>query len=135
MSKLRESGRKKRKKGRRSFEDLLREAVEAVLEEHPLKAEAESHEAGYFEELGFRLDVPESAKKDEIHNLGNALLEALTRAAANLETDWSWSVGIYQADELMRVVHPGDSPWGICRNCFDEQQMLGDACVVCGAPW
>ena len=117
------------------------EAIEAALLERVRSAAAgapvaaiEAEFAGYFNELGFRLDLAPEASNAEVVALYNKLLAELTSATAALEPPFTWIVGLYRSDELVRVVTPTSVPEWICGVCNTEHSSLHGSCPYCGAP-
>jgi hypothetical protein len=130
-----DSQRKKRQRAQSLTADVIEsrivERVERVASEHGVVA-VESEFAGYFNQLGFHVDVAPEASAEMIRVLGNALLDATTQIASELEAPFTWIIGIYRNDELVHVASTGDSPSRICPNCCHEQRTAGPTCIVCG---
>ncbi|MDP9194637.1 MAG: hypothetical protein M3P06_23315 [Acidobacteriota bacterium] len=130
-----ESQRKKRQRVHPLTADVIEnrivERVEKVAAAHSVEA-VESEFAGYFNELGFRINVAAEASTETTRILGNALLDATTQIASELQPPFRWLIGIYRNDELVRVLSPGDLPTRVCGNCWDEQRTVGSVCAVCG---
>lgn len=118
-----------------SFEDVLKEVTEEVLEDLLPPASIETHTAGYWDEIGIFVEVGDEATDQQVLDVANALLDRLTEAADNYDTDWTWLVSFRRSGELIRGVLPGDRPRRICKNCFDEVFALGDACSNCHSSW
>jgi hypothetical protein len=135
MRKKPESLRKKRQRAHPltadAIENRIVESVEKVAAAHNVEA-VESEFAGYFNQLGFRVDVAPETSDETIRILGNALLDVTTQAASELDAPFKWIIGIYRSGELIRVVSPGDAPSRICPNCRSEQRIVWPVCVVCG---
>lgn len=130
-----ESQRKKRKSLQRPPQDVLETRIAECAQEIAAEHQAlsmETHFAGYFNELGLRVDVAADTSAHAVLSLGNALLEAITQITSTIELPFSWIVGIYKGDELLRVVSPGDDPHRICAVCATEQVFLLPSCSVCG---
>lgn len=135
MARKADSQQKKRQRDQSLPADVIErriaERVESVAAAHGIVA-VESEFAGYFNQLGFRVDVAPEASAEMIRSLGNALLDATTEIASELAAPFAWIIGIYRNEELVSVVSPGDSPSRICSNCRYEQRTSGSTCAVCG---
>jgi hypothetical protein len=131
-----ESEQKKRKSLQRPprevLENRIAECAQTVATKHRVLS-VEPHFAGYFNELGLRVDVAADAAPNEVLDLANALLEAITQTTSTMELSFSWTVGIYRGEELLRVLSPGDHPRRICPACTTEQPAADAVCSVCGA--
>lgn len=126
-----ESQQKKRHRARRPPDETLIERVTAFLSGRPGIA-LETHMAGMWNELGFRLDVPSDFTDGDVLALGNALLDLIRTAAAELEIPFTWIAGIYRAGELVRVLDPRSEPMRICGICGETQwASFGDVCLSC----
>lgn len=126
------SQRKKRQIEKRPPEETLFEEVqEATLKWNVLSVE--KHYAGYWDELGFRVDVSAEATAEDMLEMGNALLALMESSPTAAKLPGTWIIGIYRGDDLVRVVAPGDKPWFICADCGLEQQEWSDRCLQCGA--
>jgi hypothetical protein len=137
MTRTAQSQRKKRQAARPLPPDALEERIVKHVREaaaaHGVLA-VESEFAGYFNQLGFTVVVAEETSGDAMVALGNALLDSMAQVTAGVDLPFTWTIGIYRGDELVRVVSPGDAPSVICRNCWEEQRVAGPSCAVCSEP-
>jgi hypothetical protein len=130
----RTSTRKKRHARRRSPEDLIVEKVGALANK-PYVLCVENHFAGYFNELGFRIQVQDVISKEEILCLSNELLIELQAHFAEHALAFSWQVGIYKGEELIHVVAAGDEPLKFCPVCEDYSRLPLECCLICGSEY
>ena len=128
----RTSTRKKRHARRRSPEDLIVEKVGALANK-PYVLCVENHFAGYFNELGFRIQVQDVISKEEILCLSNELLIELQAHFSEHALAFSWQVGLYQGEELIHVVAAGDEPLKFCPVCEDYSRLPLKCCLSCGS--
>jgi hypothetical protein len=137
MTRTARSQRKKRQDARPLPADVIQDRivkhVQDVAAAHDVLA-VESELAGYFDALGFRVVVAEETSTEAMVALGNALLDSVSRVTSGADLPFTWTIGIYRGDELVRVVSPGDAPAVICRNCRQEQRVVSQSCAVCGEP-
>ena len=128
---IRTSAGKKRQARRRAPEDLVVEKVSALASK-PYVLCVENHFAGYFNELGFRIQVQAVTSKEEILCLSNELLIELQAHFAEHALTFSWQVGFYQGEELIHVVAAGDEPLKFCPVCEDYSRLPPEFCLNCG---
>ena len=100
-----DSKRKKRQRGRRSPEQVLIDAVEEFVATRP-DLTLETHRAGYWDEIGFRLHLQREFTAEEIDALGDALLDVIHETTSGLEMEWTWLVSLCREGEILQVLEP-----------------------------
>jgi hypothetical protein len=100
---LPESRRKKRRRARRAPEQVLIESVEEFFADRS-DVVLETHMAGYWNEIGFRLSLQRDFTTDEIDALGDALVDVILKTTAGLEMEWTWMVSLVRGEEVLCVL-------------------------------
>ncbi len=125
--------RKDRQVARRDAEEELYAPVAEAVARY-LGARSEKELAGDWNSLGLRVDLPADATDGTVFELGNELLAILQAGTAELQPPFTWTLGIYRADELLRVLAPGDKPHRRCPACGYEQRWT-ERCYACEHPF
>ena len=94
------SKRKQRQQARKTPEQVLIECVEEFVSERA-GVTLETHTAGYWNEIGLRLTVPDEFTTEAIEELGDALYAVIVETTSEREPDWAWMVAIYRGDEMV----------------------------------
>lgn len=126
---------------RKAAKPLAAHEIEALLDERVRSAAAgsaviaiEAELAGYFDNLGFRLDLAPTVSDAEALELSNKILAELAAATSGLEMPFSWSVGLYRSDQLLQAVDAKSVPQWICSGCQTDHHGYFDTCPFCGSP-
>jgi len=135
MSPIHRSQQKRRKAARppaaHEIEALLRERVSAIASARAV-GPIEEHFAGYFNELGFRVNVDAATSDAEVLELGNDLQRGMDEAVAGLKLPFTWSIGVYRNDKLGRALSPDTRIHWLCPVCSEEQITTERPCPFCG---
>ena len=96
-------------------------------------SDVQTHFAGYFNELGFRMDLPADFPEAQVVALCNRSLQELSAMASDLKSPFTWILGIYRDDRLVKVTGTGERKQWICATCATTHSSWHATCPYCGA--
>jgi len=126
------SRRKLRQEKRCPPEEALLEDVKLILKPFSFVLSVKIDFAGYFNTLGFTIQISENVNPYQLIAIENIILEFFNSYFSENDLPFSWQVGICCEEELVEVIDPHSRKRKVCPMCTHIfQDYLPEFCPHC----